>query len=155
MAKQKLAGVTIFGLLILLSSFVHMSKLVEDATWYFETYGYMPAWLTTTRYCFSWFQRIVGITGAILVLKYHEWGRKILIAIGVFTITTVYWKHPYIAVKAHAQSWQKSFPLEVQQYSLETIALWATFILIILDVVFQSVLIYYFTRKDVKEAFQK
>ncbi|MBZ0165992.1 MAG: hypothetical protein K8I00_04230 [Candidatus Omnitrophica bacterium] len=155
MQKKKLAGVTIFSVLVLMSSLMHMGKLIEDTDVYFKTYAYLPGWLTTTRYCFSWFQRVLGISAAILALLYKEIGRKLLLLIGVFTITTVYWKHPYVAVERFVYDMQGRYPVEAQAFSLESIALAATISLCFLDVLFQGILIFYFTRDGVKKAFKK
>ena len=155
MAERKRVGVTIFCVLVLLSSLMHIGKLIEDAAWYFDTYSYMPYWLTVTRYSFSWFQRIVGITAAILTLMYREWGRRLLLIIAVFTIATVYWKHPFVGVKRHAVELKAQYPAVYGDISIDTIVVWATIVLILLDVIFQSVVIYYFTRRQVREAFVK
>ncbi|MCA9403003.1 MAG: hypothetical protein KC897_04420 [Candidatus Omnitrophica bacterium] len=153
MPKTRLAGVKILCILVLLSSFLHIHSLLEDTPWYFENYAYLPAWLAVIRYSFSWFQRILGVTAAVLTLMYRELGRKLLLIIGIFTITTVYWKHPFEAVKIHAEGLQASFPEQAQQFSLDSIAATATVFLILIDVTFQGIVIYYFTRKRVKEAF--
>lgn len=155
MQKRRLTGVTIFGVLVLMSSMMHMEKLIEDTDVYFKTYAYLPAWLTTTRYCFSWFQRILGISAAILALMYKEIGRKLLLLIGIFTISTVYWKHPYVAVESFVYDMQGRYPVDVQVFSLESIALAATISLCFLDVLFQGILIFYFTRDGVIRAFNK
>lgn len=155
MPETKLTGVKIFCILVLLSSFIQLTRVVDDTAWYFETYAYMPAWLAVVRYCFSWFQRIVGITAAILTLMYRNLGRQLLLIIGIFTITTVYWKHPYVAVRRHVEGLQASFPPQAHDFSLDTIAAAATVILILLDITFQGILIYYFTRRRVREAFVK
>lgn len=155
MSERKLAGVTLFCALVLLSSLMHMEKLVEDRAWYFETYSYMPLWLATARYSFSWFQRVAGITAALLTLNYREWGRRLLLVIAVFTISTVYWKHPYVAVERHGAELKIQYPAVFGDYSLDHIATVATIGLILIDVLFQSAVIYYFTRREVREAFRK
>ncbi len=155
MPKTMLAGAKFFGLLYVIGSLLHMGKLVDDAEWYFATYAYLPAWLTTARYGFSWFQRVAGLLAGILTLLRLELGRKLFIWIGLFTITTVYWKHPYVAVLRHAGTMKTQYPAVFADIPLDSIALSATVGLMLSDVIFQGIVIYYFTRPYVKEAFRR
>lgn len=150
-SQKKLTGVTIFGSLIIFSSLLHMSKLVEDKVQYFEYYSYLPAWLAKSRYAFSWFQRIYGLTCGIGILFYKDIFRKGLIILGVFVISTVYWKHPYAAFLKHTQYLSHKIPGDLP---FEAMTLISVIIHILLDVCFQGYLIYYLTRPNVRSHFK-
>lgn len=151
--QEKSTGIIIFGWLIIVSSLLQMHKLLIDKNWYFETYSYMPLWLVYCRYAFSWFQRIAGITAAVGALFCKEWGRKLLVLIGAFTIITVYWKHPLVGFKNHALYLDRVMPSLTQEFTFESLAFYSMITHIILDILFQSTLIYYFTRRHVKQQF--
>lgn len=151
MFGKKPLGVKIFGALIVVSSLVHIQTLIVDMEWYFYTYSYLPHWLAVCRYSFSWFQRIFGLTAGIGIFFYRDVFRKMLLILGIFTITTVYWKHPYQGVKQHVLILKETVPNYV--YS-EKIVLASVIFLITLDVVFQGAVIYYFTRPSVKKSFK-
>ena len=154
MKKARLAGVTVFGSIIVFSSLMHMHKLAGDREWYLETYAYMPEWLAWTRYSFSWFQRILGISAGIGILLYKDVFRKLAIIIGVFTICTVYWKHPYEGFKRHTQYLDQVFPEMTEIATFSSITGYAVLGHIMLDVIFQGWLIYYLTRPKVKSYFK-
>ena len=92
-------GVTIFAFLLIVSSLIHIHKLIVDRDMYVYFYSYWPTWLIMLRYSFSWFQRILGLAAGIGILSLKEIGRRIALFIGCFTILTIYWKHPYAGFK--------------------------------------------------------
>lgn len=150
-------GILLFSILIILSSLLHIHKLVFDRNWYYSVYSYLPEWLLNARYCFSWFQRILGISVAIGVLYYQEIFRKIALAMGVFTITTVYWKHHYPAFKDHTlrviEDMGLLHQLPVLKENLSDLAIAGIVLHATLDILFWSIVIYYFTRKNIKSLF--
>ena len=155
MKKNGLIGVTIFGVLTVLSSLVHMSKLIGDRQLYFEYYSYLPLWLAYARYSVSWTLRILGISSGIGILFYKDVFRKLLIIIGIFTICTVYWKHPYEGFKKHTAHLDKVYPEMIKNVSFSSLTIYAVVIHIMYDITYQGVLIYYFTRPDVKAKFKE
>ena len=151
-------GIVIFAILIIGSSLIHMHKLIVDRIWYFETYAYLPVWLATVRYCFSWFQRIVGISTALGVLFLKNIFRKIAIAIGIFTICTVYWKHPYQGFLKHTRVLDEKYGhyialIGFPEITFSSLTLYAVIGHCILDIVFWGFFIYYFIRPGVKAQF--
>jgi len=135
-----------------------MHKLVADEPLYAHYYSYLPAWLMVTRYYFSWLQRIIGLLVGIGLLAQKEIARKIGIAIGCFTILTVYWKHPYPAFRLHTQYLDKQFGYILAQLGIRetfsSVTLPAVIIHCIGDIIFWSVFIYFFTRSSVKNQFK-
>ena len=162
--RPSLNGVIFFSILIIGSSFVHMHKLYVDYDYYHQIYSHWPPWLLKLRYAFSWLQRIAGITAAIGVLFYNNLCRRLVFAIGIFTISTVYWKHPYTAFLKHTHSLdqQYSHVLADINASLGTANLsFAQFTRVsqvthwILDISFWTFWMWYFSRPRVKAPFIK
>ena len=155
-------GVTIFGMLLILSSLMHIHKLVVDLEWYVDSYSYMPPWLIVLRYGFSWFQRALGILVGIGLLAQKDIARKLGILIGMFTILTIYWKHPYPAFKLHAQYLDQHFGYFFSRlgfpeisFSSSSVVVLALIMHILGDVLFWCIFIYFFTRSSVKSQFKK
>lgn len=148
-------GIAVFGMLLILSSLMHMLKLVVERQVYAEYYAYLPAWLLTARYSFSWFQRLCGILAGAGILARKELARKLALAIGWFTLATVYWKHPYPAVKVHVKYIDPQFGYFISQIGvpLSTIVLLSVVGLILCDAVFWGIFLYYFSRPSVKRQF--
>jgi len=156
--SRRSKGVTIFGILLILSSLIHMHKLAVEAQWYANTYSYLPHHLMVARYYFSWLQRIIGLLVGIGLLAQKEIARKIGIAIGCFTILTIYWKHPYPAFKLHTQYLDQQFGYILAQSGIRatfsSVALPAVIIHCIGDIIFWGIFIYFFTRSSVKNQFK-
>jgi hypothetical protein len=159
--RRRSIGVTVFSFLLIASSIMHVHKLIVDVAWYADTYSYMPAWMILLRYSFSWLQRVLGILAAVGLLALNDAARKLAIAIGIFTILTVYWKHPYIAYKAHAEFLDDRFGLlfhqlgapagfKISSYTMAAVVLNGS-----LDVIFCATLIYFLTRPVVRDQFKK
>jgi len=152
-------GVIIFSVLLIVSSLMHISKMVFDRDMYFAYYRYWPLWLVWVRYAFSWLQRILGLTAAVGMLRLKNYGRQIAIVIGCFTILTIYWKHPYEAFynmtvdldhKLGFLFAQWGFP----QLRFSQFALPGMIVNCLLDVLFSGALVYYLTRPTVKAHFK-
>jgi hypothetical protein len=158
-------GVVIFGVLLILSSISHMLKLSVERTAFDEYYSYYPAWLMPIRYYFSWLQRILGILAGIGILARKEIARKLAFVIGGFTVLTVYWKHPYEAVKLHAAHLDQQygyllthlrenvFPT-TYDVTFSSIAPLGVAGLILCDFVFWGIFFYFFTRPSVRDQFR-
>jgi len=145
------------GMLYIFTSLSQMYTLTMRKEWYLEVYAYMPIWLAYTRYAFSWAQRIIGITGGIGLILRRSFGHWIILGINVFTILTVYWKHPYTGFLRHAQALDIQYPLFFQQYpflSFASLARWSMIGHILFDIVFCSAVIYFLTRPAVKQHFR-
>ena len=151
-------GVVFFGVLLIVSSLSHMQKLVTDRQLYFTYYSYLPVWLIPIRYSFSWFQRIAGILAGAGILARKEIARKLAFVIGGFTVATVYWKHPYPAVKLHAEYLDKQFgylfATKQTGMTFASLAPFSVAALILCDIVFWGVFFYFFTRPSVRNQFK-
>lgn len=151
-------GIVLFGVLLVLSSLVHMHKLVADRQAYADYYGYLPTGWILARYAFSWLQRFAGILAGIGILARKEIARKLAFIIGGFTLATVYWKHPYPAVKLHCEYLDKQFGYFLPQawtgISFSSLAPLSVAALILCDIVFWGIFFYCFTRPSVKDQFK-
>jgi uncharacterized membrane protein YphA (DoxX/SURF4 family) len=149
--------VRILGLMYLVSSLIQMQVLIMKKQWYFEIYGHMPLWLATVRYGFSWFQRIAGIMAALGLLTFNKIGRWIAIGISIFTMATIYWKHPYSAFLAHAQGLDRQYNyLSLNNnfgVSFESLALAAMLVQYALDIGFCLSVLYILSRPRIKSVF--
>ena len=158
--------VVIFGIVLIVSSISHMLKLFEERKLLDEYFSNLPVWLRLLRYSFSWFQRILGILAGCGILARKEIARKLAFAIGAFTLLTVYWKHPYEAVKLHCEALDKQLGHHLSQIINElatsaginlpfsSLALLSTAGLILSDFVFWGAFFYCFTRPHVRDQFK-
>jgi hypothetical protein len=110
------------------------------------------------RYYFSWLQRIVGFLVGIGLLAQKEAARKVGIAIGCFTILTIYWKHPYPAFKLHTQYLDKHFGYILAPFgagvTFSSVTLPAVIFHCLGDIIFWGIFIHLFTRPSVKSQFK-
>jgi hypothetical protein len=156
------AIVVLIGLLYIIGPLIHLNKLVFDKAWYFDTYSYMPKWLMLTRYSFSFFQRIVALITAAGLLRFKEIYRKILIGICIFTMSTVYWKHPYPAFLAHTKgldikygAYLNSLTRNNVKITFEMLTVPSIIVHCLLNIAFCGVVIYFLTRPGIKKLFSK
>lgn len=102
-------GVFIFGWLLIISSLIQLTAYLFGYLFYKEILGYLPVWVINIRYGFSIVQRILGLSVGIGLLQRIEICRKIAIAIAVFSIATLYWKH-------HHQAFLNFYDILYHQY---------------------------------------
>lgn len=151
------SGVWLFGVFLIISSLNHMYMLGTKSNLYAEAYSYMPAWFIPVRYAFSWFLRLAGLLSGIGIVTRWEPARKLAIAIGCFTILTVYWKHPIHAVQLHTEYLDKAYGFILSMtgtgVTFTSVAPISAVILMLNDVIFWGVFIYFFTRPSIKGQF--
>lgn len=152
-------GVTAVGLLFIASSLIHMNTLVVERQWYFEIYNYLPAGWAFLRYSFSWFQRVVGLVAGIGLLVSNGAARKAIIVICWFTILTVPWKHPYGAVLRHAHYLQHKYGYLLASFgpdvTFPSVVVPITVILCLSDIIFCGAVIFFLTRRPVRQLFSR
>ncbi len=148
----------LLAVLLIVSSLMHIQKLVVDRDVYLLYYNYLPPWLSVTRYGFSWLQRLAGVLIAAGLLGRKEIARKLAILLGCFTIVTVPWKHPYSAFKIHAQYLNEHLgyllrALGAPVGSFDRV-IWPSIVIHSLgDILFWGAAIYFLTRPAVKKQF--
>ena len=152
-------GIKILGGLFIISSLIQMHALL-NFEWYKEVYRYLPGSLMIMRYSFSWIQRILGISAGIGLLYLNELSRKILLCISVFSILTLYWKHPFIAFQYHTEYLDRELGFlfshtGLPHISFSSLVLPSLIVQDLSDILFNGVVIYYLTRPKVKAMFKK
>lgn len=152
-------GVTIFGILLILSSLIHVQKLIDDVSIYVHYYSYLPPWMIVLRYSFSWIQRLIGILVGVGLLSRKDIARKVGMLLGLFTILTIYWKHPYDAFKIHTALLDQRLGnifilLGVDNISFSSLTIASMIAHYIADSLFWGVFIFFFTRPSVKAQFK-
>lgn len=151
-------GVVFFAILIIGSSLIHMHTLIVKKDWYWEVYAYYPGWLIALRYSFSWLQRIVGLSVAAGTLLLNNMFRKLAIILGMFTIATVYLKHPYTGFARHTAILDEQYgsvirSFGIAEFSFQSLTVAAMIVHWLLDIGFWCFWIWYFTRPHIKEYF--
>ena len=166
MKKKRSKGVNVFCGLLIFSSLYQINTLIMERDWYFMLYSHLPEWLMVMRYSFSWLQRILGLSAAIGMLMLKDFYRKLALVISVFSILTLYWKHPYTAFQKHTELLDKVFAANTSlsnlflklsengiNISFSDLTVASMLFHWFLDIIFFGSLIYFLTRKEVKGQF--
>ncbi len=152
-------GINAFGIILIVSSISNLLTIVLKQDWYLnELYAHWPAWAAWLRYGFSFFQRILGLTAGFGLLFRKEFGRIIALVIGCFTISTVYWKHPFVSYFLHTHRVMEELTqagLLNTKVSLGTMTMIAMITNCLLDIGFCLFLIYFLTRPAVVSIFKR
>lgn len=159
MRYRKPKGIIIFGILLIVSSLIHIRTLIVARNWYWNNFSYMPPIWILTRFLFSWLQRFLGLTAGIGILYQKNWCRRLAIAISWFTIFVLYWKHPYQAFLNHTRYLDQHLDYLLKiigcpEISFSALTVSAIIAHYCLDILFCGSLIYYFTRPQVKNHFR-
>jgi len=126
-----------------------------DYDYYVLTFIDLPKWLIITRYIFSIILRIAIIYITLGVLYYNERARKLLIAVAVFTIVTVSWKHPYRAFETTALMTEQAWGLDTSQGLNYPQFPWISMLVyVIADILIAAVTIFCLTLPSIKALFK-
>jgi SAM-dependent methyltransferase len=153
LSNKRSLGVTIFGVIFIVSSLWAMVTLL-DFNHYAYFFKYLPEKIIWLRYFGSWVLRILILISGIGILCLSDNFRKLAICLFIFTIVTVYWKHPLAGFQNHTAYLDNLFKSHGLYSSFSSIANISAICARIIDVLFAIIPIYYFTRKDVKEQFR-
>lgn len=160
MVKKQIpaAGIILFGVFLIITSFLQIQKFSSFNN-YRSIFAHLPDNWINVRYIISISLRILGFVIGCGLLFRKEFARKLAIYLAIFTICTIYWKHPYEVVAnscriiyytMYNQSGATQFVLPAE---VKTVTWLALIVFYLIDIVFFSVLIYYFTRPRIKEQF--
>ena len=154
-------GITVFGVIIVVTSLLQLNTLVRWA-YYQWLFNLLPEDVLRLRYFISITLRVLGLASGIGILLHKDLFRKIAIGISVFTVATIYWKHPLYMVSKHARvvigwlSRSNCCSAGLSQPPLIKIIEWSSLIsLCAVDIGFALWLVYYFTRPRIKAYFKK
>ena len=160
MSKKNISRVIIlFGIGLLLSSLYKIILMMFHYDHYVELFGYLPKEQFLLRYILSWADKILELVSAVGILYRNDLCRKIAIFTWFVIICAVPIKHPYVGFQNHVQYIIDhgiiDFKLiQALGISQEKFTWWAVWGARLQDVVFGVCLIYFFTRREVKEQFK-
>lgn len=158
MRHKQPKGVIVFSVLLIASSLFHMSTLIFSRAWYWHNFAYLPSDILIMRYLFSWAQRILGLMAGFGIMQLKNAYRRLALVLAFFTISALYWKHPYRAFLNHAERLDELLGFLFKQaghpeISFASLAVPGLIAHYALDIIFFGSLIYYFTRPEVKKHF--
>jgi len=153
-------GIDVFAWLIIFNSLMHIHALTSVSGWYASAYSYLPPFWLAAKYAFSWFPRLAGLLIALGLLRRKELARKGALCLAVFTILTIYWKHPYPEFLRLTEDLQAHWGDLLQEYSpidirFTNVAGMALIFQYLGDILFNGMMLAYFTRSGVKKEFQQ
>jgi len=157
MTKRRSVGVTTFGILICVSSMLRLISLI-DFHYYRFMFQQLSEQVIMIRYIFSIFIRVIGLVSGIGILFLNNNFRRLALALSLFTLLTIFWKHPYyvfenIAYSIHemeigALNAPPKEPLQNPSFPLISMI-----VFYMVDISFAGSFIYFFTRKGIKQQF--
>lgn len=167
-------GIYIFGLLLILGSLIKLFGFLRY-DYYVFMFQQLPAENVGDRYIVSIAYRLVGLITAGGLLLRKEWARQLFLTLCIFTLVTLYWKHPYrvfqnisiyqeytagINVLPAGTVTESSFPIypeDLGAYQLKnpSIPRITQILHSLIDLVFCGGAVYYFTRPRVRGAFKE
>ena len=164
MKKKFALGITLFGLYFFVDSFFQLyAKLLTPNyySWYSTIFQPAPEKTIFLRYLFSILYRIFELALGIGIFRRQEIFRKFALFFSWFTISIIYWKHPFDALINHSQiigkniqpivgSCQVTSPAYINM--IARISLWCVYTM---DIGISALVIYYFTRPYIKEQFKR
>jgi len=156
MAMLRSKGVTFWGYLLIWSSIYQILALLSGgyAHYAYLHQEYAPK-VILFRYWVSWIIKIAGIIAGIGILKLNDWCRKFAIFNSLFTILTVNLKHTYAAYSLHTKYLDQTMVGVFPKGGFSSITWTALIIQRSIDVIFGLLLIYFFTRPEVRKQFKK
>ena len=166
-------GIFLFGLLLILGSLYKLYGFIRY-DYYVFMFQQLPAGSVGDRYLISIAYRLVGLIAAGGLLCRKEWARQLFLALCIFTLATLYWKHPttvfenisiyqeYIAgintlpAGTVTESTYPIYPEDLGNYALKNphIPRITQILHTLIDLVFSGSAVYYFFRRDVRAAFK-
>jgi hypothetical protein len=146
MNKRPPLGVIIFGLILIISSVDQMIHIPKFDEYGFINHG-LNVYVLKLRFIISWALRIIGLISGIGILFLEERVRKLLLALSVFSILTVFFRHTYSSFVLYTTPIYDQG--SVKGLSLESFTWIAVFVRCGIEIIFSSSVIYYFTRPKI------
>ena len=148
-------GIWAWGIFLLTASVYNLINF-HDYKYYRFMFQELPEPIVSLRYGFSILFRGVIIVAAFGTLYFKEWARKLLLSVALFTIATIYWKHPYYAFENIAIMIESNyFGAPVQELAYPAFPWITLFIYILFDLLTAGLIIYYFTLSEITGLYQK
>ncbi|MDD5568155.1 MAG: hypothetical protein PHY88_03000 [Candidatus Omnitrophica bacterium] len=151
-AKSRLTiGIALCVILIIAYSFLSLPGSFDS---YYVRFRPSPKSLIFIRYLFSLGIRAALFISGIGILFRKDIFRKIAIFVGLFTIATIYWKHP-VEVYRKILWWQiRQGVLSVEAIPrIDMLAWFCAVTSYLVDIIVSLCLVYYLTRPKVRKLF--
>ena len=146
--------INIWGILLIVFSLYGMILLLSSGH---DHYRYLhqeyPPAIIALRYCVSWAVKILGFISGVGILYRKDFFRKTAIAGSLFTILTIHLKHSYAGFSQHARYLDDHLDINLQGIAFSSLAWPAMMTARVLDIIFAVLLIYFFTRPEVRKYF--
>jgi hypothetical protein len=163
MEQKRPLGVTIFGILLITTSLVQLQTvLVVGRNNYYEfLFSSLPFGFLEARYFVSLALRILGLSVGIGLFSRREIFRKAGLFLACFTIATILFKHPFIAVQKHTKSLTAMLAAQTGIYSFDNpvvinnVVFVSYLLLILVDLFFALLLLRYCTNPQVEKWFKR
>jgi len=165
MKKKFALGITLFGLYFIVDSLfqIYIKLLTPNYySWYSAIFQAFPDKIILLRYPLSIAFRIFELALGIGILRREEIFRKFTLFFAWFTISIIYWKHPFDAMYKHTQIVVKNMypivagPCQLTSPAYTNMIAWASlWCVYAIDIAISALAIYYFTRPYIKEEFKR
>ena len=146
--EKRPPGVIILGALLMLGSIYSLWGIL-DFDYYRFMFQQLPEPFIWIRYVASIIFRLVSLTAAVGVLLLKDIFRKLAIGLGLWTLATLYWKHPFYVFNNIYQGQQEIFLNKNPIFPWIALGFYYA-----IDIIFSISFIYYFTRPKVKAYFK-
>jgi hypothetical protein len=148
-----------FGLFFI-ATFLISSAVYDMST--FVHYDYqralfqeLPERVFQARYAFSFALRTLIIIVSLGLLRLDERCRKAIIGLAVFTIATIYWKHPFYVFENVAIMVERNYFGAADELRFPAFPWISMFVYVTADLLIAGFLIYYFTLQSVTRLYRK
>jgi len=160
MVRKGSPGVIFLAILLIHSVVIKIPGYL-NLDWYWTIFRDYPHEVILLRYCVSWTLVIVTLVAGIGLIFLNDFCRKLAIYMNVFTILTIHLKHPQQMMEKHCVYYYSYIERLNQIMGFRdnnvlteaNVAFWASTIAIVLDVFLALLIIFFFTRKSVKQQF--
>lgn len=152
--KARPRGVVIFGVLLILGSIYKLWGFL-DYDYYRFMFQQLPEKVILARYFSSVTLRLAGLIAATGVLLLKDGFRKFLLLLCLFTLCSIYWKHPFYVFENISRYTEQQFLNKAGAGELTyPLHPWISLIFnYAVDIIFFGSALYYFTRSKIKEQF--
>jgi len=155
MTKARPIGIVIVAILLIITSLIQLIIELSRAKLYIAQLYPLPLNLIFLRYFITVLLRVVGLSCGIGILLFSNLFRKLLILLSFSTIFTIYWKHPFfIFEKMYWQVHAMYLRAQIPEPADLWVKTWIAWLIVsLIDIIFASAIIFYFTRPKIKELF--
>lgn len=171
--NSKPRGIAVFCTLLIIGSIYNLYGFL-NYDYYVFMFQQLPTGMINDRFIISFSSRILAIIIAVGLLARREWARQTLIVLFGISLLTIYWRHPdfvfeNISIYSEYQRGINTvpagtildkfayplYPPDMQGYKL--VYPWhpkiSRFFYMLIDLVFCSSLLFYFSRKEIRNLY--